>query len=80
MPLTVLRELTLPTQKALTSRDQKTFLWRFHFSIEVGTQTRPQPVVRRMLKTAARQRALEARVPAPTVQGLELVAQEHQST
>ena len=29
MPLTALRELTLPTQKALTSRDQKTFLWRF---------------------------------------------------
>ena len=36
MPLTALRELTLPTQKALTSRDQKTFLWRFHYSIEVG--------------------------------------------
>ena len=34
--LTSLRELTLPTQKALTSRDQKTFLWRFHYSIEVG--------------------------------------------
>ena len=39
MPLTALRELTLPTQKALTSRDQKTFLWRFHYSIEVGLIT-----------------------------------------
>ena len=36
MPLTAIRELTVPTQKALTSRDQKTFLWRFHYSIEVG--------------------------------------------
>ena len=36
MLLTALRKLTLPTQKALTSRDQKTFLWRFHYSIEVG--------------------------------------------
>eukprot|EP00966_Prymnesium_polylepis_P218196 5050341-Prymnesium_polylepis.1 len=35
MPLTALRELTLPSQKALTSRDQKTFLWRFHYSIGV---------------------------------------------
>jgi hypothetical protein len=36
MPLTALRELPLPTQKALTRRDQRTFLWRFHYSIEVG--------------------------------------------
>ena len=36
MPLTALRELTLPTQKALTSRDQKTFLARSNYSIEVG--------------------------------------------
>ena len=36
MPLTSLRELTLPTQKALTSRDQKTFLARSNYSIEVG--------------------------------------------
>ena len=36
MPLTALRELTLPTQKALTSRDQKTFLARSNYSSEVG--------------------------------------------
>ena len=42
MPLTSLRELTLPTQKALTSRDQKTFLWRFHYSIEVGLHDKSQ--------------------------------------
>eukprot|EP00966_Prymnesium_polylepis_P166827 3856205-Prymnesium_polylepis.1 len=46
MPLTALRELTIPTQKALiTSRDRKSFLARFffwsssssfHYSIEVG--------------------------------------------
>ena len=38
MPLTALRELTLPTQKALTSRDQKTFLARSNYSIEVGAR------------------------------------------
>ena len=37
MPLAALRELTLPTQKALTSRDQKTFLARSNYSSEVGT-------------------------------------------
>eukprot|EP00966_Prymnesium_polylepis_P251511 5814822-Prymnesium_polylepis.1 len=42
MPLTALRELTLPTQKALTSRDQKTFLVRSNYSIEVGTTVEPR--------------------------------------
>ena len=41
IPLTALRELTLPTQKALTSRDQKTFLARSNYSIEVGRGGEP---------------------------------------
>eukprot|EP00966_Prymnesium_polylepis_P135198 3124981-Prymnesium_polylepis.1 len=45
MPLAALRELTLPTQKALTIRDQKTFLWRFHYSIEVGGSARRAALV-----------------------------------
>eukprot|EP00966_Prymnesium_polylepis_P034735 807582-Prymnesium_polylepis.1 len=36
MALTALRELPLPTQKALTRRDQKPLLKHFHYSFEVG--------------------------------------------
>ena len=54
MPLTSLRELTLPTQKALTSRDQKTFLARSNYSSEVGPPpgrpVRPQNRSNRMLR------------------------------